>query len=145
MSSYTNFINAVNVTYANPPKKVGDPFPNGGNFRAYSFDPAQGQLINYVFSLTEGGIEYRGAPPTSRVSVVSADLVAKPYPTVTLTDCPTAPASWNAYYRKTGKPTTDKPSKVPPPYLVTVQVIYNEKHWGVKKLTPNASRTCTAP
>ena len=145
VSSYTNFINAVNVTYTNPPKKIGDPFPARGDFRTYSFDPAQGQLISYVLSLTEGGIEYRGTPPTSRVAVVSTDLVAKPYPTVTLTDCPTAPPSWNAYHRKTGKPTTDKPTKVSPPYLVTVQVIYYEKHWGVQKLTPNASRTCTAP
>lgn len=145
VKSYENFIKAVNVTYTNPPKKIGDPFPAGGNFRRYSFDPAQAQLIAYVFSLTEGGIEYRGTPPTSRISVVTTDLAAKPYPTVTLTDCPTAPPSWNAYYRKTGKPTTDKPSKVKPPYLVTVQVIYYEKHWGVQKLTPNASRTCTAP
>jgi len=133
----------VNVTYANPPKKIGDPFPRGGNFRAYSFDPAQGQLISYVFSLTEGGIEYRGTPPTSRIAVVSTDLTAKPYPTVTLTDCPTAPPTWNAYYRKTGKPTADKPGKVKPPYLVTVRVIYYEKHWGVQKLTPNTSRTST--
>lgn len=145
VKSYEDFISAVNVTYANPPRKIGDPFPPGGNFRAYSFDPAQGQLISYVFSLTEGGIEYRGTPPTSRISVATTDLAAKPYPTVTLTDCPTAPPSWNAYYRKTGKPTTGRPSKVKPPYLVTVKVIYYEKHWGVQKLTPNASRTCAAP
>lgn len=145
VKSYENFIHAVNVTYADPPKKIGDPFPSGGNFRMYSFDPAQGQLISYVFSLTEGGIEYRGTPPTSRIAVVSTELTAKPFPKVTLTDCPTAPPSWNAYYRKTGKPTTDKPSKVKPPYLVTVQIIYYEKHWGVRKLTPNASRTCRAP
>lgn len=145
VKAYENFFKATNVSFAHPPLKIGDPNPKGGDFRPYSFDPAQGQIISYVFSLTEDGIEYRGTPPTPRVSVVSAQLAAKPYPTVTLTDCPTAPPSWNAYYRATGKPTVDKPGQVPPPYLVTVTVIFYEKHWGVQKLAPNASRTCTAP
>lgn len=145
VKAYDNFIKATYVSYAHPPLKPGDPFPKGGDFRPYSFDPAQAKVLSYVLSLTLDGIEYRGTPPTPRVAVVSSQLAAQPYPTVTLTDCPTAPASWNAYYRATGKPVTDKPGQVKPPHLTTVTVIFYQKHWGVKKLTANASRTCTAP
>lgn len=145
LKAYDNFTTATYVSLAHPPLKIGNPYVKGGDFRPYSFDPAQAQMISYLFSLTEGGIEYKGTAPSPRTSVVSAELTAKPYPTVILTDCPTAPSSWNAYYRATGKPTTSKPGQVKPPYLVTVTVIFYEKHWGVQKLTPNASRTCTAP
>jgi hypothetical protein len=145
LKAYINFDKTSDYAFVHPPKKVGDPLPPAGNFRPYTFDPARAQILSYVFSLTEGGIVYKGTPPTPRVSIVSAEPAAKPYPTVTMTDCPTAPRSWNAYYRATGKPTTDKPGRVKPPYLVTVKVIYYENHWGVQKVTPNASRTCTAP
>jgi hypothetical protein len=143
VKAYTSFVTATNFTYAHPPRKVGDPLPKHGDFRPFSFDPAQGKVLSYVFSLTTDGIEYRGTPPTPRTSVTSADLGAAPYPTVTLTDCPTAPANWTTYYRATGKPTGGQPLKVKPPYLVTVQVIFYKKHWGVYKLSPNSKRTCT--
>lgn len=145
VTAYTNFVTATNFTYAHPPRKVGDPLPRQGDFRPFSFDPAQGKVLSYVFSLTTDGIDYHGTPPTPRTSVTSVDLGAAPYPTVTLTDCPTAPGNWTTYYRATGKPTGGQPPKVKPPYLVTVQVIFYKKHWGVYKLSPNSKRTCTFP
>jgi hypothetical protein len=140
---YTNFVTATNYTYAHPPRKVGDPLPKRGDFRPYSFDPAQGEVLNYVFSLTTDGIAYRGTPPTPRITVAAVHLGAAPYSTVTVADCPTAPPSWTTYYRASGKPTKSKPGQVKPPYLITAQLIFYKKHWGVQKLTPNAKRTCT--
>jgi hypothetical protein len=127
----------------NPPKQVGDPLPGGGNFRPYSFDPVQGQTLSDVLSLTQLQVAYRGTPPVSRVSVTSVDLAAKPYPTVTLTDCPT-PANWKIVATSPGPPPTVKssPSGAPAPNLATAKVIFYEKRWGVSTISTDTSRTC---
>lgn len=126
-----------------PPKKVGDPLPRSGNFRPYSFDPIQGQTLSDILSLTELQVAYRGTPPLSRVSVTSVDLAGKPYPTVTLTDCPTL-ANWKIVATSPGPPPTVKssPSGAPPPHLATAKVIFYEKRWGVSRISTDASRTC---
>lgn len=139
------FTAAANYAQAHPPKKIGNPLPSHGNYRPYAFDPALGEVENFIFGLTRDALIYRGTLPQPRISVTKVDTGAAPYPTITLTDCPTAPANWNEYYRTTGKPTTVKTGQVKPPYLVTVQVIFYKKHWGVYKLSPDARRTCTAP
>lgn len=145
VKSYENFTDAANYAQAHPPKKIGDPLPSRGNYRPYAFDPALGEVENFIFGLTRDGLIYRGTPPQPRISVTKVDTGAAPYPTITLTDCPTAPADWNEYYRTTGKPTTVKAGQVKPPYLVTVQMIFYKKHWGVYKVTPDVRRTCTPP
>lgn len=145
VNSYEKFTAAANYAQAHPPKKIGDPLPSRGNYRPYAFDPALGEVENFIFGLTRDGLIYRGTSPQPRISVTKVDAGAAPYPTITLTDCPTAPADWNEYYRATGKPTSVKSGQVKPPYLVTVQVIFYKKHWGVYKLSPDARRTCTPP
>lgn len=143
--AYDMFSASANYAQAHPPKKIGDALPPRGDFRPYSFDPAQGQVLSYVFSLTADSVAYRGTPPSPRTSVTFVQLNAAPYPSVILNDCPTAPADWTTYYRATGKRTGDKPGQVKPPYVVTVRMIFYKKHWGVYKLSPNATRTCTPP
>lgn len=141
---YLAFSKTVAFTYMHPPKKIGNPLPSGGNFRPYSFDPAQGQVLNDVFSLTQLQVAYRGTPAISRPTVSNVDLTAKPYPTVTLTDCP-VPANWKIVATSPGPPPTVKSSApgAPAPNLITAKVIFYEKHWGVSTMTTNISRTCT--
>ena len=74
--------------------------------------------------------------------MTNANLSAAPYPTVTVTDCPTAPASWKVIATSGPPPTTQTP-KVRPPYEVTAHVIFYEKHWGVSTLKVDDSRTCS--
>ena len=130
--------------YMHPPKKIGDPLPAGGNFRQFSFDPAQGQVLNDVFSLTQLQVAYRGTPAVARPTVANVDLTAKPYPTVTFSDCP-VPAKWKVVATTPGPPPTVKssPSEAPAPNLTTAKVIFYEKRWGVSTISTNTSRTCT--
>lgn len=106
------------------------------------FDPARSEYVGYVLNLTLAQLAYQGTPPTPRLSVTNADLAARPYPTVTLTDCPTAPASWKVVATSGPPPTTKTSPTAPPPYKATVTVIYYEKHWGVSKMTVDTSKTC---
>jgi hypothetical protein len=78
------------------------------------------------------------------VQVRAANLTAKPYPTVTLTNCPTPAPSWVAYDVKTGKPVPYTTAKVPPPYLATVTMIFYEGRWGVQQTSVDTGQTCTA-
>lgn len=76
------------------------------------------------------------------MKVTAINLAAKPYPTVVLTDCPTLAPTWQEYMVKTGAVVPQQTQSVPPPYLVTVQVIQYHNHWGVQRVTPEA-KTCT--
>lgn len=107
------------------------------------FDPARGEYVGYVLNLTLAQLAYRGTPPTPRPSVTNVDLAAKPYPTVTLTDCPTAPGNWKVVATSGPPPTTKTAPKVPAPYKATVTVIFYEKRWGVSRMAVDSSRTCT--
>lgn len=144
LHAYVSFTKSVAYAYMHPPKKVGHPLPAKGNFRRFSFDPAQGQMLNDVFSLTQLQVAYRGRPALARASVANVDLTAKPYPTVTVTDCP-VPANWKVVATSPGPPPIVKssPSGAPAPNPTTAKVIFYEKRWGVSTLTTNTSRTCT--
>lgn len=142
LTAYRNFSQAATYALSHPPKKLGDPLPTNGNFRPYSFDPAQGQYLGFVLNLQMARATYVGSPPQPRVQVQQADLAAEPYPLVTLTDCPTPAPSWRVVATSGGSGTTRQTSKMPPPYLSVVQVIFYKRHWGVSKVTTNTSRTC---
>lgn len=144
LKTYVRFTKAVAYAYMHPPKRTGDPLPSAGNFRQFSFDPAQGQVLNDVFSLTQLQVAYRGTPAVARPSVANVDLTAKPYPTVTLTDCP-VPARWKIVATSPGPPPTvqSSPSGAPAPNLTTAKIIMYEKRWGVSTVTTHTSRTCT--
>ena len=142
VKAYDNFMAAYQMSQRHPPSAPNKPYVAGGNFPLFAFDPARADTVGSILFLTEGNLKYEGTPPSHRVSVTHADLAAAPYPTVTVTDCPTAPASWKVV-AIAGPPPTTKTPKVPPPYRVTAQVIFYEKHWGVSTLKVDDSRTCS--
>jgi hypothetical protein len=142
VKAYESFVTAYQVSQHQPPSAPNKPYVANGNFPKYSFDPARADTVSSILFLTEGHLRYEGTPPAHRVSVTNANLGAAPYPTVTLTDCPTAPSSWRVVATSGPPPTTRKP-KVPPPYRVTAKVIFYEKHWGVSTLKVDDSRTCS--
>lgn len=143
VKAYDNFMAAYAVSEQHPPDSQGKPYVAGGDFTKYAFDPARIEYVSYILGLTQLQLAYRGTPPVPRVSVTNADLATKPYPTVTLVDCPTAPNNWKVVATSPGPPATTKTTpKAPPPYKATVTVIFYEKHWGVSKITTDTSRTC---
>jgi hypothetical protein len=133
---------AYGVSEQHPPAAPNKPYVPGGNFPKYSFDPARADSVGDILFLTQGNLKYEGTAPTVRASVTGVDLAAAPYPTVTVTDCPTAPENWKVV-ATSGPPPTIKTPKVAPPYKVTAQVISYENHWGVYKLKVDDSRTCS--
>jgi hypothetical protein len=135
---------ATAVVFKHPPRKLGDPLPKGGNYMTYSFDPAQAKVADYVYFLTTSGLAMRGTPPMPRVSVTRVALGSAPYPSVDLSDCPTAPANWHVVATTSGPPPTVKSSSsAHPPYQTKVQMIFYKKHWGVYKKSSDTSRTCS--
>lgn len=122
--------------------------PSNVSFRVrlsqLTFDPARGQQLGYLVSLVQQGVAWRGRPPTPRVSVLAESLAGKPYPTVTLADCPTPAPHWAEFVVKTGTKVATVPGAAAPPFTITVVVIYDQGHWGVQSATPDTRKTCTA-
>jgi hypothetical protein len=142
VDAYLAYWAAANEADRHPPS-VDQTWPKGGDFTKFSFDPAQVETANSVYKLNQAGLEFRGTAPTARVAVTSVQLGAKPWPTVVLTNCPTPEPTWKAYDVRTGKAATAKPGMVPPPYLVTVKMIFYQKRWGAYQMTPDTSKTCS--
>jgi hypothetical protein len=111
----------------------------------YSFDPERSDFSAFIYQLSSQGLKMDGDPGRSRPEVRTLDLAAKPHPLVVLTDCPTPAIKWDAHEGKTGKDVSVAPPSgmVPSPYRTTVQVINDEGHWGVSKITTDASRRCS--
>jgi hypothetical protein len=144
VKAYENFVAAYEVSQQHPPTAPNKPYVAGGDFTKYSFDPARIEYVGYILGLTQLQLAYRGTRPSPRVSVTNVNLAAKPNPTVTLIDCPTAPANWKIVATSPGPPPTTKTApKAQPPYRAAVTVIFYEKRWGVQKITTDTSRTCT--
>lgn len=141
VSVYLKFWSTSNAAFAHPFSGT-EPTP-AEDFTKYSFDPALGTGLAFVSSLASSGAAYRGTPPRARVKVTAINLAAKPYPTVVMTNCPTLAPTWQEYIVKTSAAVPQQKQPVPPPYLITVQVIQYRGHWGVQKVTPEA-KTCTA-
>jgi hypothetical protein len=107
-----------------------------------AIDPALGTFQGLLTKLQLAGIANRGTPPRSRVKVTKTDLNAKPWPTVTIVDCPTVSSSWVAYDVKTGKPVKVVPNPVNPPYAVTATVIRYKGTWVVYRTKADRNHTC---
>lgn len=138
--------NHASLVAERKPFGPNEAFDSAANYVQYSFDPLRYETNVYVWNLADQGIVFKGSPPSSNVRVQSADLTARPYPKVTVTDCQSTDGSWLPYYRDGGKPVpTVRPSgaKAKPPYQTTVTLIYYQKHWGAQKLALDTSRTCT--
>lgn len=112
--------------------------------KAFAVDPALANEGSSLISYATGDIAWGGTPPTPRVTVSAAQPTAKPYPTVTLKDCPTAAPSWKPYNIKNHQPVTVTfpGSKAPPPHAVTATVIYSHSRWLVQKTVIEVKETC---
>lgn len=143
VKAYRSFIEAYEFSQQHPPKAANAPYARSGDFTKYSFDPIRAKIAGSILFLTQGRLAYRGTPPAPRPSVTGLAIAAKPYPTITIEDCPTAPANWKVVAISGQPPTSHRPSKAAPPYRITAQVIFYLKRWGVYKLTTNTARTCT--
>jgi hypothetical protein len=128
------------------PRGLGETFASNADYRKYSFDPAQSSLSAVVQQFSSQGLRMTGDPGKPRIVLQSLEMGAKPYPMVTLSDCPTPPVQWHPADTKTGKDVSAPlPSQVAaPPHKITVQVIYYQGRWGVSRTTSDSSRTCSA-
>ena len=110
---------------------------------AHGVDPVLSETNAALAQQRIQGIVYRGTPGTSRVAVTAIELTAKPWPTVTLTDCGT-PGKLVPYYAKTNQPvkTTARPGAAPPPHLETATVIKYGGRWAVYKTSVDEAHTC---
>lgn len=113
------------------------------DLRALAVDPALGTFQGLLTQLQVAGIANRGTPPTSRTRVLRTELAAKPYPKVTVVDCPTVSPTWVAYDVKTGKPVKVTPNPVKPPYAITAEVIKLKGNWVVYRTTADRKHTCS--
>ena len=141
LRAYEAGIRASNAAARHPYGK-GDHIPRGADFAKYMFDPLLSQYKFYIWGLAASDYEYRGTPPTINVVVKSVHLAAKPWPTVTLSDCSTGVQGWKVYNAKTGEVEPIVKKRVAPPYRSTVTMILYEKRWGIKKIALDATRTC---
>jgi hypothetical protein len=141
--AYEAFNDAANNAQRKPVAD-GEKLTAAADFTKHSFDPLKTEYSAYIWSLESQGVEFRGTPYESHISVTKVDLKASPWPVVTLTDCPSGD-DWDEYSIKTNKrvPSADD-GDVPPPWLVTAKVIYYKGHWGVQSTTVDKDRTCTA-
>lgn len=139
MDAYLAFDAAATAATRDPAKFMAGKDPSV-DFQRYAFDPFRGQYVSYVMGLARERVAYRGTPPQPRLSVVSVDLAAKPYPKVVLSNCETPAPMWREYVIKTGK-VVPEANQVPPPYRVTIEVIYYEKHWGAYKVAIDRTKS----
>jgi hypothetical protein len=144
VDAYLAYMTASNNALRKPPA-LGQDFPPSADYTKYSFDPERSAFSAFIHQLSSQGLKMAGDPGRPRPTVRSVDFVAKPFPIVVLTDCPTAAVKWDAHDVKTGKNAAVPPpaGTVPPPYRTTVQVINYKNHWGVAKITTDSGRTCS--
>jgi len=141
VAAYMAFDAATNVAQRHPFNPGSSTPPAGADFTKYSFDPTKTSLLQFVGALAHAGEAYRGTPPATRITITAINLAAKPYPVVTLVNCPTLAPTWHAYDVKTGQQVPDQKTKAPLPNPITVEVIQYQGHWGVRTVTPEA-KTC---
>ncbi|HET9656945.1 MAG TPA: hypothetical protein VFP72_16460 [Kineosporiaceae bacterium] len=144
MDAYLKFTETANNAERKP-HQLGQAIDPAADYGKYSFDPVRGQENAYILYLSQQGWVRRGTPPTPRPQVTSVDLAAKPYPSVSLTNCPIRSLGWEQTYYdvKTGNPTPD-PYATQAPLTLNVQVIYYEGHWGVYKIDRLKDKPCGA-
>jgi hypothetical protein len=141
VQAYESFTQAVIRAQQKP---VAEPsaYPETANFTRYSFDPIAGEIEATIKLLSLEKREVRGTPPRSRITVTSIDPDARPWPTVTLSDCPAGRQGWQAFDIRTSKPVTDVEPRIPPPNVATITVVFTEQHWGVHTITLDSTRAC---
>lgn len=145
VEAYLAYMTAANNALRKP-RALGQEFAPGADYSKYAFDPARGSLSSIIQLLSSQGLMMTGDPGKPRIQLQSLEIGARPYPQVTLSDCPTPPVQWHPTDTKTGK---DASAPVPSgvaaaPHKMTIQVIYYQGHWGVYKTTTDLSRTCSA-
>lgn len=141
VAAYEKFTEAVARAQQKPVPKQED-YPERADFRRFSFDPVEGEYEARLKALSDANGQYRGTPPTSNLQVKSIDPDARPWPTITLSDCQTGLEQWRAVEARTGRPLSVQEPTVPRPYAITITVIYNQLTWGVNTISMDRTRTC---
>lgn len=141
VDAYLAFDAATNLAQQHPFNPGTSTPPSSADFTKYSFDPAKTSLLQFVGALAGAGEAYRGSPPIARITITAINLAAKPYPVVTLVNCPTLASTWHAYLVTTGQQVPDQKTKAPLPNPIAVEVIQYQGRWGVRTVTPEAT-TC---
>ncbi len=141
VAAYQLFQSAVAHSQEKPLAAAGE-YPEGSDFTRYSFEPISTEFEAEIKRLKLANGQFRGTPPTSNVTVVSIDPDANPWPEVTLSDCQTGQAGWQAVDTRTGDPLPDIAPRVPRPYGITISMVYNQQHWGVNTMSMDPDRTC---
>ncbi|PZS32188.1 MAG: hypothetical protein DLM61_07270 [Pseudonocardiales bacterium] len=139
VAAYVAFRTAAHNAEKNPADTARE-----AALKAYAVDPALGHEGGSLISYVTGDIAWGGTPPAARVSVTAVQPASKPYPMVTLRDCPTAAPSWKPYNIKTHKPVPVQfpGSTAPPPHAITATVIYYRSRWLVQTSVTEVKKTC---
>lgn len=142
IEAYDSFVAAVHAVQRTPVPS-GTPYPGDADLNQHSFDPARAQYQALVAGLAAEHLEYRGTPPTSRVTVSLIDVDATPWPRVVLADCRVGTDGWTAYDTRTGTARPDQVPGLPTPDGLAVTMIRDQQHWGVQTVLPAPAGTCS--
>jgi hypothetical protein len=105
--------------------------------------PALAIELGTVLDYQKNGIAFRGTPPSSRPTVLTAQLDASPDPTITVADCPIVSPSWMPYLIQTGQPIEIQyTGTAKPPYQATATVVRQQSAWVVQSVTTRMDATC---
>jgi hypothetical protein len=118
-------------------------YPEAADFTRFSFDPIAGVVEAMISGLGRQKLEFRGRRPRSHISVTSIDPDARPWSTITLSDCQTGRRNWRAFNAVTGKPVAKPQSLVAAPYGSIVTLVFTEQRWGVNTIRQDPNRTCS--
>ena len=140
--AYARF-NAAYIVSEMKPRKLGQPWPPGGDFTKYSFVPFSTASTSDIIFLSHNGLDVpRNATRVSRQWSLKASLDCQA-PQVVLSDCPTAPASWNTYNVSSGKIAPNRETQGPAALRESAwSWSYKQSHWGVLSAKADTTKTC---
>ena len=143
VSTYRAFISTSVHAQQHPRVAVNGKYSEASDFTRYSVDPIQSQYEAFVTTLARTHHAFRGAPPTSTVTVRAIDLDAQPHPMVTLSDCQSKKDAWRAYNTRTNAMNPQMTPAIPAPYGIIVNVIYVAERWSVQTIKADPAGTCS--
>jgi len=142
LTAYESFISTLSAAMADPTPE-GAEAPAGADVTTWTWDPLRTSMRAYIADLADSGTHYAGTPHDLNPRVESVDLDAEDWPTVVISDCATGD-DWNPVDAD-GNPVPDTAATTspPPPYRITVTMIFHKKRWGASEMASDTSETCT--
>lgn len=147
VTAFTNYWAAWTAAYRRPVNRNHPPIAPAEDFSKYSIGSVKSDTLTAVSTYADAGLAWRGPAPQPRWEVLSTEPTARPWPTVTLGNCPTV-ARWHLVDVRNGtaaQTSPPAPGTAKPPYRSVVTVIRYRSRWVVSSQTVDRTRTCTRP